>query len=237
MNASTFQHCPLVNNIRDFENDREPCTHCSIPFMILDSQGTVRKVNHAFIDLWKISDNDTVEESEYNIFDDPILNSGNNAKLIKQASAGKTVELKMPDYSLPASFGSSTDNRIELHQVKIFIMGVMVKRSLGGMLLSYSCESQSPDVLQPEREGLGLDALVRSFCDFKHQINNPLLLIIGHAQLLMTKCENLSEENAYKLEKILSASEKIRMHLNERENELNSIYSKTAPELSEDLLH
>ena len=53
-------------------------------------------------------------------------------------------------------------------------------------------------------------SLTQSVQELKHEINNPLLLIIGHAQLLMAKSDRLPAEVVRKLEKILGAAEKIR---------------------------
>jgi nitrogen-specific signal transduction histidine kinase len=53
-------------------------------------------------------------------------------------------------------------------------------------------------------------SMTESVQELKHGINNPLLLIIGHAQLLMAKSGNLPGEVVRKLEKILGAAEKIR---------------------------
>ncbi|HEX7344236.1 MAG TPA: histidine kinase dimerization/phospho-acceptor domain-containing protein, partial [bacterium] len=51
----------------------------------------------------------------------------------------------------------------------------------------------------------------------KHEISNPLLLIIGHAQLLLAKSDRLPAEAVKKLEKILNNAEKIRGLLQERQ--------------------
>lgn len=49
-----------------------------------------------------------------------------------------------------------------------------------------------------------------SIIDLKHEINNPLLLIIGHAQLILSKSDMDDNERSYKLEKILANAERIR---------------------------
>lgn len=57
---------------------------------------------------------------------------------------------------------------------------------------------------------LQVAALEKSVKELRHAINNPLLLIIGHTQLLLRKEPKLTAETRAKLEKILQNAEKIR---------------------------
>jgi nitrogen-specific signal transduction histidine kinase len=74
-------------------------------------------------------------------------------------------------------------------------------------------ESADAKISALERQCEQLKALAESAVDLNHEINNPLLLIIGHAQLLIAKSDRLPAEVTRKLEKILAAAEKIRTNI------------------------
>ncbi len=69
---------------------------------------------------------------------------------------------------------------------------------------------QNVDELIQDSQCTKLAALERSVKELRHAINNPLLLIIGHTQLLLAKEGTLPAGTRTKLEKILQNAEKIR---------------------------
>jgi nitrogen-specific signal transduction histidine kinase len=81
----------------------------------------------------------------------------------------------------------------------------------------------SDDPMQDSQCAL-LAALEKSVKELRHAINNPLLLIIGHTQLLLAKEQALSAQTKAKLEKILQNAEKIRSIM-ENHEDLKGIFA------------
>lgn len=186
------------------------CQYSTLPVLILDSQGYALKINRAFQAYWNADPARILGSSGYNVFEDANLCQRGMAERLREALLGFPVQFEPTDYRFPAQYCRREAGVSTPRTLTIFAIPIPDPGGANTLALCYYDETISANLSTLERRCEQLKTLAESVVDLKHEINNPLLLIIGHAQLLMAKSDKLPTDAVHKLEKILAAAEKIR---------------------------
>jgi nitrogen-specific signal transduction histidine kinase len=186
------------------------CQYSNLPVLILDSSGCAVKVNQAFQSYWNADPDKVLGSPPYNAFEDAIFHQRDATTCLREALKGLPVQLEPMDYRLPLSYCRKGARVSGPRELSIFAIPLPNPPGDNLLALFYYDESMCASLSFLERRCDQLMTLTESVLELKHEINNPLLLIIGHAQLLMAKSDNLPGDVVRKLEKILGAAEKIR---------------------------
>ena len=228
--------CSLLVRARDLaEQDVFICHYCTLPLAVLNPTGEILKLNDAFKLYWDVDPEKVLQNPGYNIFDDPGFRSQKLRNGLESAFEGNVVMLDLKTYNFPESFRFKGVKKTRPRPVSICLAPVLREDRLKAVYLFYHDDFHSCNVKNLERQCQQLAAFVGSVSDLKHEINNPLLLIIGNAQLLLAKSGEVPEEAAQKVEKILRGAEKIRQILEEYENVVSAICLEEEPEPVEEL--
>ncbi len=208
------------------------CQHSSLPVFIVDLSGKLLKINSAFRDFWQVDSEKLFEADGYNLFSDPLLRQ---YKLHQhfQLAAPSPLHLGPMEYEFPHEYCREGQVSSPARALSILALAIPGEQDKPAIALCFYDESMSDRLGNAERKCEQLATLSRSALDLKHEINNPLLLIIGHTQLLMAKSDKLPGEVVRKLEKILSSAEKIRNIIQENQNLVSSCLEKEADEMLE----
>lgn len=206
------------------------CQYSSLPVLILDSSGCALKVNRAFQLYWNADPEKVLGDSPYNAFEDAIFEQRGVTDRLREALLGLPVQFEPMNYRLPMQFCCKSGRVPGSKELSIFAIPIPDPPGDNLLALFYYDESMSANLSSLERRCDQLKSLTESVMELKHEINNPLLLIIGHAQLLMAKADNLPADLARKLEKILGAAEKIRTIVQQHQELCGSLWEEEAEE-------
>lgn len=228
-------HCPVVSlsSLRS-KGKSHFCQHCSLPILLLDATGKALEMNDAFELIWEVDSDKVLHDPGYNLFADPCLQSREIQGQIGNAFRGNPIRLELDGYSFPAQFRIAGHREKELLPTTIGLVPTMEKGSVETIHLFYYNEMQVRNVKSMERKFGHLAAYLNSIIDLKHEINNPLLLIIGNAQLLLSKSGEMPTEMTQKLEKIVNSAEKIRKILEQHERTNAPLYHNPVLDLMEE---
>ncbi|HDH57877.1 MAG TPA: hypothetical protein ENF16_04615 [Bacteroidetes bacterium] len=229
-------HCPIRSQSPDSAAANcEIYNYCPLPILILDASGKAVHINGAFELLLRADANRMLKNPGYSVFDDPNFQSGEIKARIEAAFEGQVVEIVSQDYVLPRQFLQTGKKEAASMPFNISAVPVMRDGSLETVCLFYHLESIAGDIKHLERQHSQLSAYLSSIIDLRHEVNNPLLLIIGNAQLLLSKSADMPIEITQKIEKMLSAAEKIRKILQQHEKANGSLCLNSTLETIEDL--
>lgn len=183
------------------------CPVCPLPVQLLSPQGEALKANPAFIARYHMDPAEKPPGARYNIFADPFLKPAVYQNKMHHAVKGRKITLHLPAYEF--SWAGYQETPPPAEHLSLIIKPLMRGNTLTALVLIYYSENESPE-LPTEELPLDLAAVfVRSAADLKHDVNNPLLLITGNAQLMLAHPEELNPGMKRKLEKILEGVEKI----------------------------
>ncbi|MCX6639129.1 MAG: hypothetical protein NTW14_01435 [bacterium] len=206
-----YPHCSIVAQFGNSSRQHPGCCeHCSVPLMILDVDGSAIHINEALKLLWDISPEKVLSEPRYNLYHDFGLSEHGLIDNMLGALEGKTFHCELPKYCFPSEFFISESCRQHPRNIAISLIPSILEGKVQSLYLAYHDESRIHDVKKLQRSCTQLATIASSVNDLKHDLNNPLLLIIGNAQLLLSKSSMLSEDVINKLEKILKAADRMK---------------------------
>jgi len=194
------------------------CQFSTLPSIILNSEGVILQHNRAFAEYWNIDPAKVLGPNKYNIFNDPFFRRKDRQTALQKALSSTPAKFDASGYQFPTEYSRDGDEAPERQLTAIFIVPCCPgEHSPAAVTIFYQTEAS---VLLSGGGGDPCEkvaTLTITLNDLRHEISNPLLLIIGHAQLLLAKSDRLSAEAVNKLEKILNNAEKIRSLLQERQ--------------------
>ena len=209
------------------------CQYSSLPVLILDTSGRAVKINKAFQAYWNADPHKLLGPHGYNVFEDAILCQRGMAERLREALLGFPVQFEPADYRLPMQFCRKDAVVSGPRSLSIFAIPLPDAEGHNTLAMFYYDEAKSVSVNALERRCDQLKTLAESVMDLKHEINNPLLLIIGHAQLLMAKSDKLPADVIRKLEKILTSAEKIRTIIQQNQEMSGRLLDEEAAQVFE----
>ncbi len=206
-------HCAQIENaLREAGTEgSQICQFCSIPRLILDPSGRARIINRAFITNWDIDPDRFINNPGYNVFRDPFLKDMGLKELFENATEGESVDLKLSEYSFPHVFTSGHGTPHSPQNLSVSILPIFNDGKLVAISAAYECEVSVYDKLE---EGIQLQEIavcINSIGEFCHELNNPLLLISGNAQLILAKHDKIPPDFVKKVQKVLSGAEKMQI--------------------------
>ena len=235
MTRKLHPNCPIRSqSLEPITSKCELYDNCPLPILILNATGKAVHINAFFKLLLSADANRMFKDPGYNIFEDPGFQFGEIKAHIEAAFEGQIVEIGIQEYVLPRQFRAAGKKKSAATPFVISAVPVIRNNSLEAVCLFYHPESIGDKSKHLERQHSQLSAYVNSMIDLRHEVNNPLLLIIGNAQLLLSKSTDLSVETAQKIEKMLSAAEKIRKILQQNEKINGSLFLNPVLESIED---
>ncbi len=186
------------------------CQHTNIPFLILDSAGQVIQHNEAFRVHWNVDLDHLYNASGYRLLADANLQQAKIKTQLAQALQGQPVHLEIESYQFPDEYCVASASPQIPHPTDIIIFSLPLQEAAPPLVMLFfdSSNVSSPPTLI--NRCVAQKNLAHSVLELKHELNNPLLLIIGHTQLLLAKKDKIPHDVANKLVKILNAAEKIR---------------------------
>jgi hypothetical protein len=219
-------HCLEYSLIKNLHLEYiELCEHCSLPLVVFDPTGRAIKYNSAFGKRWNVSPERFLGFPGYNVFEDPVFGAGGFTDLIELCIDGEPAEFDLDEYSIPSNL--QIENLISRPAYNLHVNLFPLRRGelVEAVCLFYASE-ENLDEGKNCAESSPIDQLVDSAVNLKHEINNPLLLVIGNAQLMLAKKEELPPHMMKKLIKILRGAEKINEILDEHLARTTSLYLK-----------
>jgi len=192
------------------------CQFSTLPSIILNSDGFILQHNRAFGDYWNIDTAKLIGPNKYNIFNDPFFRRKDRRSALQKAFSKTPAKFDASGYQFPADYCLPGSQALERQPTSIFTIPCAAEQCDAAVAVYYQTEAAAllGDNGDPCEKVASLTA---ALSDLRHEISNPLLLIIGHAQLLLAKSDRLPSESVKKLEKILNNAEKIRGLLLERQ--------------------
>ena len=193
------------------------CQFSTLPSIILNSEGVILQHNRPFAEYWNIDASKLLGPNKYNIFNDPFFRRKDRHTSLQKAFSKTPVKFDASGYQFPTEYCLGSHDALERHLTAIFMVPCAFGQCPAAIAVHYQTEASAL------LGGNGGDpcekvaSLTAALSDMRHEISNPLLLIIGHAQLLLAKSDRLPSEAVKKLEKILNNAEKIRGLLLERQ--------------------
>jgi nitrogen-specific signal transduction histidine kinase len=209
------------------------CQYSTLPVLILDASGRAVKVNPAFQLYWNADPQKLLGPAGYSVFEDDLLCRRGMAERLREALLGFPVQFEPSDYRLPLKYCRKGAAVSKPRDLSIFAVPLPDPQGAHTLALIYYDEAAGANLNILERRCDQLTSLAESVVEMKHEINNPLLLIIGHAQLMMAKSDKLPAEVVRKLEKILGAAEKIRVTVQHHTEMCGSLLEGEEKELME----
>ncbi|RJP74057.1 MAG: hypothetical protein C4524_13565 [Candidatus Zixiibacteriota bacterium] len=185
------------------------CLFTPRPVLVLDAAGKALHLNEAFRVYWDVDPSRLLGPDGYQVLDDPILGCGEAGSLMARALRGVPARLEALNYSLPEQYCLSAPRPEGLRRLALTALPLPPGNDGAALALLFD-ETNGNGHAPTQRRCARLAAINRSVLDLQHEINNPLLLIIGNTQLLMAKGDKFSPDVLRKLEKVLGAAEKIR---------------------------
>ena len=226
MKNSCFLHCLEYSLSKTLNLEYvELCEHCALPLIILDRSGRALKCNSAFAERWHISPERFLGVPGYNVFEDPVLGASGFSDLIELAINGETAEFEFEEYTLPPNLQIENLKSKSAYNLHIKVFPLKRDDLVEAICMFYASEDKAV-AGQSYSESSPMNRLVGSAVDLKHEINNPLLLISGNAQLMLTRKKELPPHMVKKLKKILRGAEKINKILDEHLTTTTSLYLK-----------
>lgn len=235
MGPGRLLHCTVTDKtiIRLVKSGQEICPSCSQPMMFLDHRGRAIKINEAFRIFWNADTEKILQNPGYCLYQDPAFRKAQERKKVQRLFQGESVQFELSDYSLPTQFKVSTATNLQSRRLLVSASPLMEDERLVAVGMFYHVETPAVEIKSQQISRDQSDDFSRSLLHLKHDINNPLLLIIGHAQLMMSKREELPSHVVQRLEKILSSAEKIRKTVVHHGNARDAVRSVMEPEVAE----
>lgn len=209
------------------------CQYSSLPALVLNCEGQALQINAAFQEYWKVDSEKLLGAEGYNVFNDPAFCQDDLRERLERAFRGVPIQFEPMAYALPDEFWSAAQTNPEPRIISIFAVPFPVEEGGNALFMFYFDETMCSASNRHESRCERLTAVGAAMADLKHEINNPLLLIIGNSQLLLSRADSLPAEVRQKLEKILSSAEKIRGIVQERQNVADLLLANEAVELLE----
>jgi nitrogen-specific signal transduction histidine kinase len=206
-----FPHCSVVSLPRgQGAQGNHYCEHCSVPLMVLDVEGNALEVNEAFKLMWDINPERLLSNQGYCIHRDPLFQDSELCNRFQEVLTGKTIQAEIQNYRFPSEF--SIPQRKQFRKRKLFISVIPCchEGRVKSVMMIYHQLSPIQDVKKLRLDCSQLASIANSVNDLKHDLNNPLLLIIGNAQLILSKSQCLPQDVVDKLGKILNAADRIK---------------------------
>jgi hypothetical protein len=193
------------------------CQFSTLPSIILNSEGAIIEHNRAFAEYWKIDPSRLHGPNGYTIFNDPFFRRKDRQAALQKAFHGAPVKFDASGYQFPAGNCRGDSEAFERQLAAIYTVPCPSGMCDASVTVYYQTEASLLLSGNADSPCEKIATLTLVLNDLKHEISNPLLLIIGHAQLLLAKSDRLPAEAVKKLEKILNNAEKIRCLLQERQ--------------------
>jgi nitrogen-specific signal transduction histidine kinase len=185
------------------------CQFSSLPALILDHEGRILQYNRAFIQYWDIDPSKLISSPGYRIFEDPFFRRQGQRLELQKAFEGAPVKFQPENYYFPREFRRSKAP-VEARKISLLAIPFTMAEGSATVAIFYCADPADSASGDMEKGCERVAELASTFKELQHEISNPLLLIIGHTQLLLAKSDRLPAEVARKLEKILNNAEKIR---------------------------
>jgi hypothetical protein len=226
MKNSCPLHCLEYSVLKNLSPEHiELCEHCALPLIILDRTGRALKYNSAFEERWNIHPERFLDIPGYNVFEDPVFGASGFTDLIELSLNGESAEFEFEEYTFPPNLQIENLKSRSAYNLRINVSPLMRDDQVEGICMFYASEDK-PEEGKCYSESSPMNRLVGSAVDLKHEINNPLLLVTGNAQLMLAKKEELPPHMVKNLKKILRGAEKINKILDEHLTMTTSLYLK-----------
>jgi len=193
------------------------CQFSTLPSIILSSEGVILQHNRAFAEYWNIDPSKLLGPNKYNIYNDPFFRRKDRHTALQKAFSNAPAKFDASGYQFPAEYCQGGHEAPERQLTAIFTVPCAVEQCPAAVAVYYQTEASALLSVNGGDPCEKVASLTAALSDLRHEISNPLLLIIGHAQLLLAKSDRLPAEAVKKLEKILNNAEKIRGLLLERQ--------------------
>ncbi|MFH1862525.1 MAG: hypothetical protein ABH878_06885 [bacterium] len=189
--------------------DAEMLDRYLLAVLILDQSGKAIFVNQAFTTAWEVDKSVILEQPGYNIFDDPLFQNEDIRNELKLAFQGNPLSLRIHNYHLLNGFSTIKQETTKSKSVLFTCIPCAFQGKQAYLVVIHTDESLID--LEEEYSLIlsRIEVLQKSFGLLKHKINNPLQVIIGHAQILLTKHSDLPVGVIQRIEKILNNAERI----------------------------
>ncbi len=211
MTENGHWHCEhLMKMIAGSPENFNLCKHCSIPRAIFNADGRSLMANRAFEAFWEMDAERFTEDPGYNILNDEILKVRGVIDSVEEAFAGETVSLEVSEFDFYGSISERTSKHILKKEARVSLAPIFHEGEIKAVSLVVISDESYDDCRDFERKGRQLCAMVDSVVDFRHEVNNPLLLISGNVQLILSKSDDLSPDLKKKLEKVLTNAGRIK---------------------------
>jgi nitrogen-specific signal transduction histidine kinase len=211
MTENGHWHCEhLMTMIAASPENFKLCKYCSVPRAIFHADGRSLMANSAFEAFWEIDAERVKEDSGYNILSDEILNKRGLTDSVRGAFAGETVELEVSEFDFCDNVSEDISKHISKKEAKVSLAPVFHEGEIKAVSLAIIPDESYDDYQDIARKGRQLCAMVDSVVELRHEVNNPLLLITGNVQLILSKSDDLSPNLKGKLEKVLTNAGRIK---------------------------
>jgi nitrogen-specific signal transduction histidine kinase len=186
------------------------CPTCQLPRLVLDIQGKAIKWDTKSRSRFKMHEELKESCEVRDLFKVFGANSPEYSNAFEEAFHGRRVRLELCRSDLP-------DGDI-LHQTEksnLLLIPLKYEETVIAVGLVYYSEIEAQNGFHSGSADRFIKELIQSVAEIKHDLNNPILLIMGNAQLILAKPEELSSDVRRKLQKILSSAERIRETLDQ----------------------
>ncbi len=213
-----FDHCCATCEYLFEVCDGDPgnirfCPHSHLPRLVLDLKGKAIKWDPVFARRFRVDVEKGESGEDYDIFDDLSVNSPECLEPLKDVFQGRRVRLNLPQYRFPQARLSPDDLPAPPEDFHLFLLPLKNEGTMIAVGSVYYGQSEARCGLYSESACRLIGDLIRSISEIRHDLNNPILLIMGNAQLMLSKSSELSPDSRRKVQKILAGAEKIRTAL------------------------
>ncbi|MBU1653081.1 hypothetical protein KKA00_12725 [bacterium] len=167
------------------------------------------KANRSFISTFGSNPQILSEESRYNIFTDYQISNPDDREQFDSLQQGNRLIFSFQSYSFPVDFCTVPIAESASHRLQIILKPIHKDGKLQRVGVLYNpLPGIEVEQIQKAKQKRTI-SFAESVVELKHDVNNPLLLITGNAQLMLSKVEDLPPGMEQKLKKMLSGAEKI----------------------------